>query len=295
MLNNSITKTKLGDREPDFRGKVRDIYDLDDYLLIVATDRVSAFDHILPTPIPGRGKILTELSIFWFRLTEKIIRNHLVFHEVDDYPDWLHEYRDQLEERSMLVRKAERIDAECVIRGYLAGSGWKEYKLKGDICEIELPSGLVESQELKEPIFTPATKAEEGSHDENISFERLGEIIGEKTAKILRDSSLEIYKFAHEYALERGIIIADTKLEFGKFAGDIILIDEILTPDSSRFWDVGCYEPGEHQEAFDKQFVRDWLLSVGWSGEGNPPEIPEDIVEQTNARYQAVADMMMRG
>ena len=293
-MENAIIRTKLGSREPDFRGKVRDIYDLEDYLLIIATDRVSAFDHILPTPIPGRGKILTRLSVFWFNITERIVENHLVFSEIEDYPDWLQEYRRQLEGRSMLVRKAERIDVECVVRGYLAGSGWKEYQKNGSICGIELPSGLVESQKLPEPIFTPATKAPEGEHDMNISFDELVELVGERTANFLRETSLKIYDFAHRYALERGIIISDTKFEFGKFAEDIILIDELLTPDSSRFWDASIYKAGVHQEAFDKQFIRDWLLSVGWSGDGVPPEIPQEIVEQTIARYQTVADMLIR-
>ncbi|MCD6594300.1 phosphoribosylaminoimidazolesuccinocarboxamide synthase [bacterium] len=293
-MDNAITYTKLGEREPDFRGKVRDIYDLDDYLLIVATDRLSAFDHILQTPIPERGKILTKLSVFWFNITEGIVKNHLVFSNFDDYPDWLKEYRKQLDERSMLVRKAQRIDIECVVRGYLAGSGWKEYQKNGAICGIELPKGLSESQKLPEPIFTPATKAPEGEHDINISFDELVDLIGENTAEILKKISLKIYDFAYRYALERGIIISDTKFEFGKFADDIILIDEILTPDSSRFWDVSTYKVGTHQEAFDKQFIRDWLLSVGWSGDGEPPEIPKEIVEQTINRYQTVENIIIR-
>jgi len=295
MADEAVVYTKLGEREPDFRGKVRDVYDLDDYLLIVATDRLSAFDHILPNPIPGRGKVLTRVATFWFKVTEKIVKNHLVFSNVDDYPSWLWKYRSQLEDRSMLVRKCERIDAECVIRGYLAGSGWKEYLQTGVICGIKLPPGLTESQKIPEPIFTPATKAPEGSHDENISFEKLSEIIGEDTAEILREKSLKLYEFAHEFAHERGIIIADTKFEFGVFNDDLILIDEILTPDSSRFWEISAYEPGRGQQSFDKQFVRNWLLSVGWHGEGDPPEIPKDIVEQTIARYQSVAEMLMRG
>jgi len=294
-MEKAVVYTKLGDREPDFRGKVRDIYDLGDYYLIVATDRVSAFDHILPTPIPGRGKVLTKLSVFWFQVTERIVKNHLVFYKIEDYPEYLQEYREQLEGRSMLVRKAERIDIECVVRGYLAGSGWKEYQKTGKICGIELPPGLHESDRLPEPIFTPATKAPEGEHDINITFEQMAELVGEETANFLRETSLEIYKFAHQYALERGIIIADTKFEFGRFGDDIILIDELLTPDSSRFWDASAYKPGKHQESFDKQFIRDYLLSVGWRGEGDPPELPPEVVEQTIARYEMVAEMLMRG
>ncbi len=290
----AITYTKLGEREPDYRGKVRDVYDFGDKLLIVATDRLSAFDVILPTPIPGRGKILTSLSIFWFRLTERIIKNHLVCYDFKDFPTELLKYRNQLEWRSMLVHKTARADAECVVRGYITGSGLKEYARTGQVCGIELPKGLVESQQLEKPIFTPATKAPDGEHDENISFTQLETIVGIKTAEKLRDVSLKIYSFAHEHAFERGIIIADTKFEFGYLNDELILIDEILTPDSSRFWDRATYAPGKMQESFDKQFIRNWLASTGFAGDGTPPEIPQHIVEQTINRYETAAHMLMR-
>ncbi|MCD6417769.1 phosphoribosylaminoimidazolesuccinocarboxamide synthase [bacterium] len=295
MGSNAVIRTKLGDREPDFSGKVRDIYDLGETLLIVATDRLSAFDHILPNPIPGRGKVLTQLSVFWFEKTKHIVDNHLITADVSEYPDWLSEYREQLEGRSMLVDKAQRIDVECVVRGYLAGSGWKDYKNTGKICGIQLPAGLVESQKLPEPIFTPATKAQLGEHDENISFEKLADSIGYDIAEKLRRMSIKLYEFAHNYAYSRGIIIADTKFEFGVLGDQIILIDEIFTPDSSRFWDKNLYRSGEHQEAFDKQFIRDYLLSVGWSGDGEPPQIPDDIIQKTIERYRQVAERIIGG
>ena len=292
--NKAIVNTQLGELKPDFVGKVRDVYDFEEKLLIISTDRLSAFDHILPNPIPERGKILTQLSVFWFERTKELVKNHLIAYKVDDYPDWLHQYSSQLEARSMLVKKAKRIDVECVVRGYLAGSGWKEYSQSGKICGIELPPGLVESQRLPEPIFTPATKAAEGEHDMNISFEQLADIIGGDIAEKLRDISLKIYDFANDYALQRGIIISDTKFEFGKVEDEeIILIDEILTPDSSRFWDAASYRAGEHQEAFDKQFVRDHLISVGWHGDGEPPELPDGIIQQTIQRYNSVAKRLM--
>ncbi len=285
-------KTYLG-REPDFRGKVRDIYDLGERLLIVATDRISAFDHVLPSPIPGRGKVLTRLSVFWFNATKDIVPNHLLAWRVEDYPDWLSRYFSQLDGRSMLVSKARRIDVECVVRGYLAGSGWREYKSTGRVCGIELPPGLGESERLPEPIFTPATKAPQGQHDVNITFDQLVELVGGEVAEALREKSLKLYRFAHDYALRRGIIIADTKFEFGFVDGKLVLIDELLTPDSSRFWDASSYRPGEHQEALDKQFVRDYLLSVGWSGEGDPPKLPPQVVQQTVERYELVARRLL--
>jgi len=292
MSTNSVAviKTQLGDRKPDYSGKVRDIYDLEKELLIVATDRISAFDHILPNPIPGRGKILTSLSIFWFQKTGHIVPNHIVAHKVSDFPQWLHQFKDQLEGRTMLVKKVKRLDAECVVRGYLAGSGWKEYKQSGKICGISLPTGLAESQKLPGPIFTPATKAPDGEHDLNISFEQLIDIVGPVTSLKLREISLKLYNFAHDYAIKRGIIIADTKFEFGRQDdGQIILIDEALTPDSSRFWDKSTYTIGKGQDSLDKQFIRDYLLSVGWHGEGAPPALPENIIQQTIERYQMAA------
>lgn len=292
-MQEPVVETFLGEK-PSFRGKVRDIYSFSETLLIVATDRISAFDSVLPTPIPGRGIILTQLSVFWFRATSGIVPNHLIAWEVNDFPEKFKQYGKILNGRAMWVKKAERIDIECVVRGYLAGSAWDEYRRTGTICGIKLPSNLSISSRLPEFIFTPATKALSGAHDENITFYKLADIVGEDTAKKLRDISLEIYAFAHDYALERGIIIADTKLEFGWHDGKIIAIDEMISPDSSRFWDAEKYKPGIAQEALDKQFVRDWLIKKGWRGDGPPPELPQKIVEQTIQRYQWVAEKIMR-
>lgn len=290
--NKEILKTNLG-RKPDFSGKVRDIYDLGDKLLLVTTDRLSAFDRVLPNGIPGRGKILNRMSAFWFDFTKNIVRNHKVSIDLSDFPMEIREYKPQLEGRSMLVRKAKRIDIECVARGYLAGSGWKEYKVSGSVCGIKLPDGLTESAKLPEPIFTPATKAEEGAHDENISFEKTADIIGVELAEKLKDLTLEIYRTCAEYALSKGIIIADTKFEFGFIDGELCVIDEMLSPDSSRFWDAKNYMPGKPQESFDKQFVRDWLLKIGFSGDGEPPKLPEDVILSTLERYEEVARRLM--
>jgi phosphoribosylaminoimidazole-succinocarboxamide synthase len=266
------------------RGKVRDIYATDDALVLVATDRISAFDSVLSPGIPGRGVILTRLSTFWFRRFADRVPNHLLATDLADFPA---PYRDhpELAGRSVLARRLRPIPVECVARGYLAGSGWKEYREAGTVCGISLPPGLTESAELPEPIFTPATKATDG-HDENISFERTVEIIGEETARRLRDLTLELYGAAAAYARERGIIIADTKFEFG-FDGDgrIVWMDEALTPDSSRFWPADGYRPGQSQASFDKQFVRDWLVSSGWDKEPPAPTLPPEVVEGTLARY----------
>jgi phosphoribosylaminoimidazole-succinocarboxamide synthase len=266
------------------RGKVRDIYATDDALVLVATDRISAFDSVLSPGIPGRGVILTRLSTFWFRRFADRVPNHLLATDLADFPA---PYRDhpELAGRSVLARRLQAIPVECVARGYLAGSGWKEYREAGTVCGISLPPGLTESAELPEPIFTPATKATDG-HDENISFERTVEIIGEETARRLRDLTLELYGAAAAYARERGIIIADTKFEFG-FDGDgrIVWMDEALTPDSSRFWPADGYRPGQSQASFDKQFVRDWLVSSGWDKEPPAPTLPPEVVEGTLARY----------
>ncbi len=289
---NEVLHTNPG-RKPDFIGKVRDIFDLGDELLLVATDRISAFDHILPNGVPGRGQILTEMSVFWFGKTSQLVPNHLITSDIAEFPAELARYRDQLEGRSMLCRKAERIDIECVARGYLAGSGWREYKTSGKICGVELPTGLCESDRLPEPIFTPATKAELGDHDENISFERTVELIGEDLAKKLRKLTLSLYSSAAEYALSRGIIIADTKFEFGFIDGEIAIIDEMLSPDSSRFWDAGNYEPGCSQASFDKQYVRDWLTKSGFTGDGEPPELPDKVIEGTLRRYREVRDRLI--
>ncbi len=266
------------------RGKVRDIYKVNGALLLVATDRISAFDVVLPTPIPDKGFILTQLSVFWFERTRHIIPNHLITASVDEFPDELQSEREVLEGRSVLVKLAEPLPIESVVRGYIAGSAWKEYAATGEVCGIKLPSGLKMCQKLPEPIFTPATKALVG-HDENIAFEQVVDMVGREVAERVREISLQIYSFASRYAEERGIIIADTKFEFGLVDGKLMLIDELLTPDSSRFWDMETYEPGKPQESFDKQFVRDYLESINWNKQPPAPALPEDVVEKTRQRY----------
>ncbi|WP_022853544.1 phosphoribosylaminoimidazolesuccinocarboxamide synthase [Thermodesulfatator atlanticus] len=266
------------------RGKVRDLYDLGENLLMVATDRISAFDVVMPTPIPGKGIILTQLSLFWFDFLKDLISNHLVTADVDHFPEECAPYREDLRGRSMLVKKARPLPVECIVRGYLAGSGLKEYRQTGTVCGIKLPPGLREGDKLPDHIFTPSTKAQEG-HDVNISFEECATLVGEETAQKIRDFSLALYKKAASYAEERGIIIADTKFEFGFFEGELILIDEVLTPDSSRFWPKEEYEPGRPQKSFDKQFLRDWLEEIGWEKRPPAPELPPEIVENTKKRY----------
>jgi len=267
------------------RGKVRDTYEIsDDRLLMVATDRISAFDHVLPNGIPDRGKVLTQLSIFWFSQTHTFQDNHLVSGMVPDLPPALRDHREQLAGRFMIVRKAKRIDFECVVRGYLAGSAWKEYEQSHTLAGDEMPPGMRQSEKLAYPIFSPATKAETG-HDENVTFAQMKKEIGDDLAAKLRDASLELYKHASEHAERRGIIVADTKFEFGLIDGEPILIDEALTPDSSRFWDATKYVIGTSPESFDKQFVRDWLERSGWDKESEPPALPNDIVVQTRERY----------
>jgi len=267
------------------RGKVRDVYDLGDQLLMVASDRISAFDYVLPTPIPDKGKILTQISSFWFDLTTDIVPNHLVTASVDKFPQALSAYRSQLEGRTMLVRKTDKINIECVVRGYLAGSGWKEYQKNGQVCGVKLPPGLRESDRLPEPIFTPATKEDQGKHDENISFDRMAGIIGKPLAESLRDCSLALYNKAAQIAESRGLILCDTKFEFGQLHGKITLIDEILTPDSSRFWDKKDYQPGRSQDSFDKQYVRDYLESIHWNKQPPIPALPDDVVRGTRQKY----------
>ena len=267
---------------PVRRGKVRDIYDFGERLLLVATDRISAFDWVLPTGIPNKGRVLTKISEFWF---DKLgVRNHLLSMDVTTLPLPSGVDIEALSGRSMVVTKTEVVPIECVVRGYLAGSGWKEYRKSQTVCGLKLPGGLVESSQLPEPIFTPSTKAEEG-HDENISFEQTCEIIGEPLAEQLREVSLEIYQAGAEYARTQGIIIADTKFEFGRIGDELILIDEVLTPDSSRFWPMDLFEPGQGQPSFDKQFVRDWLETTDWDKNSPPPELPADIVERTQQKY----------
>jgi len=276
------------------RGKVRDVYEIDGYFLIIATDRVSAFDVVLPNGIPDKGKILTQISVYWFSRMKDIIENHIVATEVKDYPQVLHKYKDILEGRSMLVKKAKPMPVECIVRGYLSGSGWKEYKKSGTICGIRLPEGLVESSRLDEPIFTPSTKAEEG-HDINIGFNEIRKIVGNDLAERLRDASLSIYKKARGIAEKKGIIIADTKMEFGVCEDKLILIDELLTPDSSRFWSAKEYQPGKGQDSFDKQIVRDYLLTLDWNQTYPGPKLPDDIVEKTSARYREIFDILTAG
>jgi phosphoribosylaminoimidazole-succinocarboxamide synthase len=266
------------------RGKVRDIYDLGDSLVFVATDRLSAFDHVLPNPIPDKGKVLCQLSEFWFRRFESLVPNHVVTTKVEEFPESLRGHADQLAGRTTLVRKLEMMPIECVARGYLAGSGWKEYRRRGTVCGIELPPGLEESSRLPEPIFTPATKAQDG-HDENIPFAEAERLVGAGLAARLRDLTLELYASGSDYARSRGIIIADTKFEFGLDGGTLVLADEVLTPDSSRFWPAEAYAPGRGQASFDKQFVRDYLESIGWNKEPPVPELPDEIVAGTRERY----------
>ena len=268
---------------PDSQGKVRDLYDLGDKLLIVASDRISAFDYILEDEIPYKGEVLTRISLFWFDLLKDVIPNHLISSDVADLPEEFQQY-SWLAGRFMLVHKAEMCPVECIVRGYLAGSGLKEYEKSGTVCGIELPAGLVNSSKLPTPIYTPSTKAEIGDHDENVSFERTVEMLGEKDAAALRDASLKVYQTAADYAAQRGIIIADTKFEFGLVDGKLTLADEVITPDSSRFWPQDEYEPGKSQSSFDKQFVRDWL-NANWDRTGNPPHLPADIIEKTSQKY----------
>lgn len=274
------------DIKPDAQGKVRDIYDLGDKLLMVATDRISAFDYILEDEIPHKGAVLTQISLFWLEQLKDVIGNHLISADVADLPEQFKPYADYLRGRFMLVKKAEMFPVECIVRGYLAGSGLKEYQKQGTVCGIQLPEGLVNSSKLPEPIFTPSTKAEIGDHDENISFERCAEILGEDAATQLRDLTIKVYSVARDHAAENGIIIADTKFEFGVIDGQIILADEVLTPDSSRFWPGDAYEPGRDQASFDKQYVRDWL-NANWDRQGNPPHLPQEVIERTSQKYIA--------
>jgi phosphoribosylaminoimidazole-succinocarboxamide synthase len=273
------------------RGKVRDVYDLGEHLLIVATDRVSAFDVVLPTAIPDKGKVLTQLSLFWFREMEEIIENHLAETDVENYPAPLQEYRNQLQGRSMLVRKAKTVPAECVVRGYLAGSGWKDYRETGSICGITLAQNLVESAKLPEPIFTPSTKADTG-HDTNMGFDDLTNFVGQSLAEQLREASIRIFKKASIVAEKRGILIADTKFEFGMIDGKLKVIDEMLTPDSSRFWSAKEYKPGKSQESYDKQIIRDYLNGLDWDKTYPGPELPPEIVDKARARYLEILKIL---
>jgi len=293
MTSGVISRTEFTSLTLKGRGKVRDIYDMGRHLLIVATDRISAFDVIMPNPIPDKGKILTQLSKFWFAQTRDIIPNHLISTEVDDFPKEVLPYREALKGRSMFVEKADPLPVECVVRGYLSGSGWEEYQRGGEVCGIRLPKGWVESSRLEEPIFTPATKAEMGLHDENITFERMEQVVGKDLAQRLKAVSLAIYKKARDFAETKGILIADTKMEFGMKDGNLILIDELLTPDSSRFWPKDEYKAGGPQKSFDKQFLRDYLLSIKWNKTPPAPELPEEVILKTARKYREAYEKLV--
>jgi phosphoribosylaminoimidazole-succinocarboxamide synthase len=281
----ALLQTNLGEIPLLARGKVRDLYSVGDDLLMVATDRISAFDHVLATGITGKGKILTQISLFWFELLSDIVPNHLIANSVSEFPAELQPFADQLEGRSMLVKRAAMFPVECVARGYLAGSGWKEYQASGTVCGIPLPAGLLDGSQLPEPIFTPATKSQDGEHDENISFDAAADTLGDADAASLRDLTLRLYRKAHQHAESRGLILADTKFEFGKVGDQIILADEVLTPDSSRFWEGTAWKPGGAQASFDKQFVRDYLESIHWNKQAPAPGLPPEVVERTQAKY----------
>jgi phosphoribosylaminoimidazole-succinocarboxamide synthase len=282
----TLLKTDLGTTPLIGRGKVRDLYAVGDALLMVATDRISAFDHVLGTGIPGKGKILTQLSLFWFDLVRDIVPNHLIATEVKDFPTQLHRYADQLEGRSMLVRRAQMFPVECVARGYIAGSGWKEYKASGTICGIKLPGGLQDGSRLPEPLFTPSTKSQDGTHDENIPYSEVEKVVGADDARELRRLTLAIYEKAGKHAESKGLILADTKFEFGRTQDGIVLADEVLTPDSSRFWEASGWKPGGAQPSFDKQFVRDYLESIRWNKQAPAPSLPDDVAKRTLEKYR---------
>lgn len=292
MNQNVILETNLPDLKFLKKGKVRDLYDLGDYYLIISTDRLSAFDVIMSQGIPYKGKVLTKISEFWFNYSKNIINNHLITTDVNKFPKECHKYSDVLEGRSMLVKKAEVVPIESVVRGYITGSGWADYKNTGEVCGIKLPVGMVESEKFPQPLFTPATKAEIGLHDENISEQTAKAIAGVDTIDFIKEKTIQIYKNAVEYALSKGIIIADTKMEFGKIGNEIILVDELLTPDSSRFWPLNTYEKGKPQESFDKQFVRDYLVSIKFNKQPPPPHLPEDIIIKTSEKYLEALEML---
>ncbi len=292
MSENIIIRSNFEDLNLVRRGKVRDVYEIDDKLLIVASDRMSAFDVVMDDPIPDKGKILTAISVFWFDRLKGVVENHIISTDPDEYPEVCKKYKNDLAGRSMLVKKAEPLPVECIVRGYISGSGWNEYKKNGSVCSISLREGLKESEILPEPIFTPSTKAEQGEHDENISFEKTIEILGKDTAEKIRDMSLEIYETGRKFAAEKGIIIADTKFEFGFSGGKLILIDEVLTPDSSRFWPMDTYRPGGAQKSFDKQYLRDYLNSLDWPKTPPPPRLPDEIVRKTREKYLEALELL---
>jgi phosphoribosylaminoimidazole-succinocarboxamide synthase len=285
IMNRTISETDFAELELLKRGKVRDVYDLGEHLLMIATDRISAFDVVMPNPVPDKGIILTQISLFWFDIMQPLIQNHIVAKEVEHYPEICQPYADVLQGRSMLVKKAQPLPVECIVRGYISGSGWKEYTDSGSICGIALPQGLKESQQLPEPIFTPSTKAEQGEHDINIDFNEAANLIGKANAEKIRDLSVAIYKKGAALADQKGIIIADTKFEFGWVDDDIILIDEILTPDSSRFWPKESYSPGGSQKSYDKQYLRDYLSTLDWDKKAPGPALPDDVITNTRQKY----------
>lgn len=291
-MDKTVRETEFADLKLVRKGKVRDIYDTGEAFLMVTTDRLSAFDVVLPDGIPGKGRVLTQISAFWFKEMESLVNNHLISTDVADFPEICKHYGDILEGRTMLVKKAEPLPVECIVRGYISGSGWKSYQNDGTLCGITLPEGLLESDQLPEPIYTPSSKAEVGDHDINISFSKTIDLIGLERAEKIRDLSLEIYKRGAKLALERGIIIADTKFEFGIVDDEVVLIDEVMTPDSSRFWPVATYAPGGAQKSYDKQFVRDWLTSSGWNKTAPGPRLPKDVLEGTSAKYQEVLELI---
>lgn len=286
-IPNVLLKTDLPGARLRNRGKVRDIYDAGEHLLIVASDRISAFDVVMAEGIPGKGAVLTQISKFWFSLTGDIVPNHFVTDEVEQFPDPFNRYPEQLQGRAMLVKKAQPLPVECIVRGYLAGSGWKEYRKSGTLHKMKLPAGLQEFSRLPEPLFTPSTKAEEG-HDENITFEEMLKLVDREIAEAAREKSLQIYRRGVEIAEEKGIIIADTKFEFGLLNGELILIDEALTPDSSRFWPKDQYQPGKSQPSYDKQYLRDYLETLDWDKTPPPPPLPETVIENTSRKYQEI-------
>ena len=285
-MSKHVIETDIKELKLLSRGKVRDIYEVDDdKLLLVTTDRISAYDVIMPNPIDDKGKILNQITLFWMDMFKDIVPNHLIASKVDDYPEVLHKYRAQLEGRSVLVKKAKPLPIECIVRGYITGSGWKDYQNTGEVCGHKLPEGLKESEMLKQPLFTPSTKAELGEHDENISVEKATEMLGKELFDKVQEATLSIYKRGRDYAREKGIIIADTKFEFGIYDGELIIIDEVLTPDSSRFWPVEGYEAGKSQPSFDKQFLRDWLTEIKFNKQPPAPEVPEEIATKTRDKY----------
>lgn len=291
---NALLTTSIPNFPEPFRGKVRDVYDLSDKILFVATDRISAFDCVMPNGVPNKGKVLTQLSLFWFKLFDGIVPNHLICADVDQYPQGLAAVREDLRDRSMIVRKLKMLPVECIVRGYLAGSGWKEYQKSKTVTGIPLRDGYENCSKLDEPIFTPTTKEEEG-HDMAINFQQMAELIGEKLAEQVRDVSIKLYKTAAEHALKRGIIIADTKFEFGVDEnGNLVLADEVLTPDSSRFWPADSYKPGSNPPSLDKQFVRDWLDEVGFNHQPPAPALPADVVEKTSRKYQDALNRLVK-